>query len=280
MVNEKVVILGGRGMLGTDLALACQGHKIDTKILDLPEFDITNEDHVACAIQDADAVVNCAAYTNVEKAESESKLAHEVNAKAVGKLGSIAKKYGAWVLHISTDFVFDGISERPYIETDSPNPINAYGKSKLAGEELLLESGCNNSIIRLEWTYGLAGNNFITKLVSLAKQEKELRVVDDQVGSPTATSEVAEVICGFIQKKPESLFHFANSGYVSRFEMAKFIFDKLNLKVNLNSCKSSDYSCAAARPLNSRFDCSKIEALLGNPIENWQIVLERFLGKL
>lgn len=280
MAEQKVVILGGRGMLGTDLALACRNYKIDTTILDLPEFDITNEEHLRSAVENAATVINCAAYTNVEKAQSQSESAHKVNAEAVGKLGTIAKKAGVWVLHISTDFVFDGTCERPYIETDEPNPINEYGKSKLAGEQLLVESGCNHSIIRLEWTYGQAGNNFIIKLISLAKQGTDLKVVDDQIGSPTATSRAAEVICDFIHKKVEGLFHFASSGYVSRFEMAKFVFDKLNINVNLSRCKTSDYACAAVRPLNSCFDCSKIEALLCKPIENWKIELERFLEKL
>ena len=124
MAEQKVVILGGRGMLGTDLALACRNYKIDTAILDLPEFDITNEEHLRSAVENAAAVINCAAYTNVEKAQSQSESAHKVNAEAVGKLGAIAKKAGVWVLHISTAFEFDGTCERPYIETDKPNPIN------------------------------------------------------------------------------------------------------------------------------------------------------------
>ncbi len=280
MAEDTVAILGGKGMLGTDLAHECTKQGINFEVFDLPEFDITNEQHLGKAIRDAKAVINCAAYTNVEKAESEANLAYQINGTAVGRLGVLARQANIWVLHISTDFVFDGESDRPYLETDTPNPINAYGRSKLAGEQLLVESGCNHCIMRLEWTYGLHGNDFITKLLKKTETDKQLKVVDDQVGSPTATTEAAKVICKLLQKKPDGLFHFASAGYVSRFEMAKFILDKLNVSVELSSCKTSDYVSAAVRPLNSRFDCSKIKALLDGPIEPWQGPLERFLRQL
>jgi dTDP-4-dehydrorhamnose reductase len=170
--------------------------------------------------------------------------------------------------------------DRPYIETDTPNPINEYGRSKLAGERLLVESGCAHCIIRVEWTYGSNGDNFVTKLIERAKAGETLKVVDDQIGSPTATVEVAKVICKLLPKKPEGIFHFASAGYVSRYEMAKFVFDKLSMDVDLSACKTGDYVCAAARPLNSRFDCSRIRALLNEPIEQWQLPLERFLEQL
>jgi dTDP-4-dehydrorhamnose reductase len=280
MVEARVAILGGKGMLGSDLALICQQHRLITTVLDLPEFDITNEKHLTDALKGVDAVINCAAYTNVEKAESETELAYKVNGEAVGKLGFAAKEAGVWVLHISTDFVFDGKSRRPYIETDPPHPINIYGASKLAGEELLLESSCRYCIMRVEWTYGSGGNNFVTKMIKRARTSRRLKVVDDQIGSPTATAEIAKVICKLLPKKPQGLFHFASAGCVSRFEMAKFIFDKLNMFVDLNSCKTTDFPTVAARPLNSRFDCSKIKALLDEPIEPWQAPLGRFLERL
>ncbi len=280
MAKDRIAILGGRGMLGSDLSLACQQHQLITTVLDLPEFDITNETHLSNVLNGVDAVINCAAYTNVEKAENENELAYKINAEAVGMLGLAAKQAGIWVLHFSTDFVFDGTSSRPYVETDKPNPINVYGASKLAGEKLLVESRCRCCIMRVEWTYGSAGNNFVAKMIKHAKADENLKVVDDQIGSPTATTEIAKVICKLLSKKPEGLFHFASEGYVSRFEMAKFVFDKLNMSVDLNRCKTADFPSAAARPLNSRFDCGKIEALLDEPISPWQTPLERFLEKL
>lgn len=278
--DTGIAIFGGRGMLGTDLAKICGQEGFDVKVFDLPEFDITNSQKLKKAVGSAKIIVNCAAYTNVDGAESETELAHEVNAEAAGRLGAFVKEAGAWLLHIGTDFVFDGRLDRPYVETDHPNPINEYGRSKLAGEQLLGQSGCKHCIMRVEWTYGPSGQNFVTKLIRRAKTDKVVPMVDDQIGSPTATTEVANVICKLLRIKPEGLFHFASSGYVSRYGMAEFIFDKLSMDVNLLACKTSDYASAAARPLNSRFDCSKIEAFLDEPIESWQIPLERFLRQL
>ncbi len=280
MTDNWVSILGGRGMLGTDLAKACEQNGIKVRVLDLPEFDITDDEQLRDAINGRGIVVNCAAYTNVEKAESEPEPVYKINAEAVGRLGEFARAVGTQVLHISTDFVFDGTLDKPYVETDAANPVNTYGKSKLAGEELLTATGCKCCIIRLEWTYGLAGNNFVKKMIELADTGKSLKVIDDQVGSPTATTEVAGAICKLLKNLPEGVFHFAAGGYVSRYDMARFIFDKLGKKVNLTPCKTSDYASAATRPLNSRFNCSKIEALLGEPIKAWQRPLERFLEQI
>jgi len=278
--DASITILGGRGMLGSDLALACELQGLKTTVLDLPDFDMTNTDQLQQAIDDANIIVNCAAYTNVDKAESEPELAYRVNAEAVGRLGGFARQADVWVLHISTDFVFDGKSDTPYVETDPPNPINTYGAGKLAGERLLLESRCHHCIMRVEWTYGSQGNNFITKLIKKAKAGEKLKVVDDQTGSPTATTEVAKAICSLLPKKPEGIFHFASGGYVSRFDMAKFIFEKLSISTDLSSCKTSDFPSLAKRPLNSRFDCSKIKSLLDEPIKPWQEALEQFLEQL
>jgi dTDP-4-dehydrorhamnose reductase len=280
MAEEKIVILGGRGMLGSDLAALCQQRYDDVAVYDLPDFDITDQEQLRKSIKGATAVINCAAYTNVDKAESESELAHKVNAEAVGRLGTLAKEARIWVLHISTDFVFDGQLESAYVETDQPNPISSYGRSKLAGEQFLVESGCSNCIMRVEWTYGANGNNFVQKLMQRAKTDGRLKVVDDQTGSPTATTEVAKAICNLMPKRPEGLYHFAADGYVSRYDMARFILDKLVMDVELTACKTSDFISPAARPLNSRFDCSKISALLDKPIESWQGPLEHFLGQL
>jgi len=280
MADGVIAILGGRGMLGSDLALACEKQGFNTRVLDLPDFDVTNYEAFEVVVKEASIIVNCAAYTDVDKAESEAELAYEVNAAAVGRLGAFARTADVWVLHVSTDFVFDGKLERPYVEADVPNPINTYGKSKLAGERLLVESGCRHCIMRIEWTYGSHGENFVTKLIERARANKKLTVVDDQIGSPTATTEVAEVICQLLPKKPEGIFHFASAGYVSRYEMAKFIFDRLDMSVDLVRCKSADFANGAARPLNSRLNCSKIKALLDEPIERWQGPLERFLAAL
>ncbi len=278
--DDSFFILGGKGMLGSDLAKTCEQEGFDARIFDLPEFDIIDYRQFEKKLETADIIINCAAYTDVDGAESNPDLAYKVNAEAVGQLGIFAREHNKWILHISTDFVFSGELDRPYIETDPPNPINTYGKTKLAGEQLLAKSGCKHCILRIEWTYGSAGDNFVTKLIERAKSGDTLKVVDDQIGSPTATAEVAKAICTLLNHKPQGVFHFASSGYASRFETARFIFDKLSMDVDLLPCKTSDYLSTAARPLNSRFNCSKITTLLDSPIEHWQRPLEQFLRNI
>jgi dTDP-4-dehydrorhamnose reductase len=280
MGNQVVALLGGRGMLGMDVAAACAQRGYEVRTYDLPEFDITNQDHLRRAVAAADVIINCAAYTNVDAAQSQSELAHRVNGEAVGRLGDLAREGGKWVLHVSTDFVFDGTLDRPYLESDPPNPISEYGKSKLAGEVLLRESGCSHCLVRLEWTFGRHGRNFITKLLERARTTRTLSVVSDQVGSPTATAEVARVFCDLLEQRVEGVFHLASGGYVSRYDMAAFIFNHLGLEIELQPCRTSDYPAPAARPLNSRFDCRKIEPLLREPIAPWQRPLEHFLREL
>ncbi|UCE46290.1 MAG: dTDP-4-dehydrorhamnose reductase [Phycisphaerales bacterium] len=280
IAKTRIAILGGKGMLGSDLVPACRRYGYKPIVLDLPQFDITRADHLERAVSGADLIVNCAAYTNVDGAESQAKLAHEVNADAVGRLGAMAAAADKWVLQISTDFVFDGKGNRPYIETDTPNPINSYGKSKLAGEQLLTASGCRHCIMRVEWTYGRAGENFVTKMIRRAETDQTVKVVDDQIGSPTATTEVARTICELLPKRPEGIFHFAASGCVSRYEMAKFVFEKLSIGIDPLACKTGDFQSPAARPLNSRFNCSKITAVLDGTIESWQAPLECYLRQL
>ncbi len=278
--KSRVAILGGRGMLGTDLAAACRQNGIAYEVFDLPDFDITNTEQLAEVVKNYGEIVNCAAYTNVDGAETERELAYKVNAEAVGQLGRLAAEEGKYVLHISTDFVFDGELDRPYVETDEPKPISEYGRSKLKGEQGLVESGCSNCIMRVEWTYGAAGNNFVKKLLQRARETGKLKVVDDQFGSPTATKEAAAAICDLLKKKPEGLFHFAAAGYVSRFEMARFIINKLGIDVELSACRSSEFVSPAARPLNSRFCCDRIAAVLDKPIRPWQGPLEEYMRTL
>jgi len=280
MTEDRTAIFGGKGMLGTDLAAACRQNGIAYEVFDLPDFNITDTGQLAEVVKNFNEIVNCAAYTNVDGAETECEIAYKVNTEAVEQLGKFAAEEGKYVLHISTDFVFDGKLDRPYVETDKPNPINIYGASKLAGEQGLIESGCRNCIMRVEWTYGAAGNNFVKKLLQRARETGKLKVVDDQLGSPTATKEAAAAICDLLTKKPEGLFHFAASGYVSRFEMARFVIDKLNLDVELKACKSSEFVSLAARPLNSRFCCDRIAAILDKPIRPWQGPLEEYLRTL
>ena len=278
--SSDIVIIGAKGMLGSDIIAALELQNAKVLKLDLPEFDITNSEQVAEAIEGKDVVINCAAYTDVEKAEAEPQKALQINAEAVGRLGEIAKNLGTKVIHISTDFVFDGELDRPYCETDEVNPINVYGQSKLEGERLLLAANPDACVIRVEWTYGVNGNNFASKMIELSKKYSSLKVISDQIGSPTATTEVADAILELANDVPAGIFHYAAKGYASRYDMAKFIFDSLDIKVNLEKCDSSEYKTAAKRPLNSRFDTGKVQGLLKKPIRPWDAVLKEYLEQL
>ncbi|MHC4525104.1 MAG: dTDP-4-dehydrorhamnose reductase [Planctomycetota bacterium] len=279
---ESITILGGRGMLGGDLAAVAAERGLSVRVFDLPEFDITDEKQAETAVLQSEVVVNCAAYTNVEKAESEVELANQVNGYAVGRLGLMAKEAGVPVLHISTDFVFDGMKEGPYAETDATNPVSAYGGSKLLGEKLLAESGCECCIVRVQWTYGKGGVNFVTKITEAAKSRDVVNVVDDQIGSPTHTMVAAEVLCDLLAMDPfpRGLYHLAAGGYVSRYEMTRYLFERLGIATKVQPCKTSDFKTAVQRPLNSRFDCTKLQTLLGRAMPSWQDMLKNYLENL
>lgn len=278
----RICILGARGMLGTDLMACCRTLGIEVIGVDLPEFDLTNPEHLKNMVQENSLIVNCAAYTNVDRAEQEEEAAFQVNGYAVGTLGEIAAEADVPIIHISTDFVFDGKLNRPYIETDKPNPINVYGCSKLEGELNIGQSGCRCCILRVEWTYGRGGANFVKKILEAARTRRALRVVDDQIGSPTATREVADVICRIIRLDtfPEGIYHVAAEGYTSRYEMARFLCRMKDITVPVEPCRTADFSSPAQRPLNSRFHCTKLESLLGRTMRPWQDPLKEYLEQL
>lgn len=305
---DRVVVLGASGMLGTDLvaeldrrslfSLPDQARIKDAsarpsaaapdrtrpvafvQAFDLPELDITDPGLLRAAVRGADVIVNCAAYTNVDLAESEPERAHRVNAAAVGQLGELAATSDQWVLHISTDFVFDGTLHRPYCETDPPNPLSVYGRTKLAGERELAASGCRHAILRVSWTYGRSGRNFVTKIVQRARETGRLRVVDDQVGAPTSTLELARVITDLLPARPSGLYHLTADGYVSRFDLAACIIERMGLQVDLAPCKTDDFPAPASRPRNSRLDCREIREKLGVAMEAWRAPLARYLEQL
>ena len=275
----RIVVPGGRGMLGHDLCrvLTERGHAV--RALDLPEWDLCNPDHVSAALDGIDTVINCAAFTNVDGAESAPEAADAVNHQAVGMLGRLAAERGITVIHVSTDFVFDGRLDRPYRETDSPNPVNEYGLSKLRGEQALQASGCRWAIVRVQWTYGHHGANFITRFLERARTSSSLMMVADQFGAPTWTLHAAGALGGILEARAEGLFHYAAAGYASRFEVAEEILRACGLsEKTLRPCRTADFPAAAERPLNSRFDCTRIEAILSDPRPHWRDALQGFFA--
>ena len=274
---KKLAIIG-KGMLGSELAkLAAADWQISS--YDLPEFDLTNVQQLKELVDSADYIVNCAAYTNVDKAESEKGICTAVNATAPGTLGKLVAESGKYLVHISTDFVFGDLSDGLQNEDDLTNPLNVYGATKLAGEQNVLASGCQCAILRVQWSYGSGGNNFITKILELAKKLPELRVVDDQTGAPTWTKDMARVIMDFLVNQTQGLYHFAAAGYTTRYEVAKAIVEHFKLNTKLTACKSSEFPTPAARPQNSKFDCSKIDKVLSFKRPEWQDSLKQFFNE-
>jgi dTDP-4-dehydrorhamnose reductase len=274
---RKLAILGGKGMLGSNLNVAAAASGWLVQIYDLPEFQITDIQQLEVAIKSCDCVVNCAAYTAVDKAESEPELCEAVNAEAVGELGRIAAATGKYVIHISTDFVFGDLIDIPQSETDQPNPLNVYGCSKLHGEQLLAATGCRHAIIRAEWTYGRHGNNFISKILALAKERESIQVVSDQVGAPTLTADLVRAILCFLENHTEGLYHFAADGFVSRYEVAEFIVRQAKLETRVLPCLSSAFPTPAVRQKNSKFNCAKIDRILDFQRSAWRDALKDFI---
>lgn len=276
---ESVAVLGGRGMLGTDLCALLRAAGQRVVALDLPECDITQPEPLARALEGVTAVVNCAAYTQVDGAEANAALADAVNHRAVRTLGALAGARGVYVLHISTDFVFDGELDRPYRETDPPRPLSVYGATKLAGEQALAASGCAHAVVRVQWTYGHAGRHFIGKILARAAATDELSVVADQVGSPTWTQDVAAALGVLLAGRSEGLYHYAAAGYASRCEVAAAVLALCGIRgKRVKPCRTADFPAAARRPLNSRFECTRIEALLPAPRPHWHAALGRYLA--
>lgn len=276
---KKLAVIG-RGMLGTELANLANAACWKVSSYDLPEFDLTNEQQVKKLVNSADCIVNCAAYTNVDKAETEKDICKAVNASALKMLGKFAAENDKYVVHISTDFVFGDLTDEAQGENESTKPLSVYGSTKLAGEQNLLASGCKCGIIRVQWSYGVNGNNFITKILELAKKLPELKVVEDQTGAPTWTKDMARAIMDFLNNQTQGLYHFAAKGYTTRFEVAKAIVEHFKLDTKLTPCKSSEFPTPADRPHNSKFDCSKIDKVLSFERPAWKDSLKKFFDEV
>ncbi len=273
----KIGIVGGNGMLGCDVHALSVSSGYEVISYDLPMYDITKAGTLELIVDTADIIINCAAYTAVDKAESEQKKCYEINSRCVEKLGFLVAERRKYLVHISTDFVFGDDTDIPLNENSKVNPLGVYGKSKLEGELALQKTGAFFSILRTQWTYGVNGDNFVSKIIKAAKIDDTLKIVNDQIGSPTPTAAVSKAIMALVKNRQEGLFHFASKGYASRCEVAMFVFNEIGLSKNIIPCSSEEFITPAKRPKNSRFDCSKIDKFL--PFERlvWQAYLKEFL---
>ncbi len=278
---RRVLVTGARGQLGVELMdLIAERTDWDAVGADIDEFDITNADSAAALVRETrpDLIINCVAYTNVDKAEDERDLAFAVNADGVGNLCDAAGD--AAIAHVSTDFVFAGDEERFYVEDDTPRPVNAYGESKLAGERLLFQKRPDALCLRTAWLYGPHGRNFVDTMLRLGREREELRVVTDEVGSPTHTYDLAEAIILAAQRGLSGLYHCANAGACSRYELAQAALELAGVECALQPITSDQWPRRAKPPKHSPLDCSKLAAALGRPMRPWRDALAHYVRRV
>jgi dTDP-4-dehydrorhamnose reductase len=292
----KLFITGSKGQLGRCLFQLIREEYPSWKVIetDMDTLDITDEQAVreVFAKISPDFIINAAAYTAVDKAESEPELAFAVNATAVSYLAAIAEEKNAELIHISTDYVFDGKKNVPYRPDDEVNPKSVYGKSKAAGEQAIVTSGCCAAIFRTAWLYSEFGNNFVKTMLRLADEGKEIKVVNDQYGSPTSAEDLAREILYYIcmknknpkfknqEQKKYTIYHYTNQGTTTWFEFARKI-----MELNGKSCKvlpvsTAEYFTVAFRPPYSVLDLSETMQEINLPIPSWEDGLQRMLENI
>jgi dTDP-4-dehydrorhamnose reductase len=289
----RILVPGKTGQVGFELqdALAPLGTVI---ALDPNQMDLANSDSIRRAIRDAkpEIIVNAAAYTFVDKAESEPELAMQINGVAPGVMAEEAKRLGAILIHYSTDYVFDGKLDRPYNEDDPPHPVNAYGKTKLAGERAIEAVGGHYLILRSSWIYSARGSNFVLTVLRLAREKPELAMVDDQTGSPTWARALAKATAELLRRKElitrhSGVYHLAAGGHTSRYEFAKAIIQVMSEVSGLTDgwarvkpTPSDQYPLPAIRPPHPAMSRSRIKRVFGIEMPHWRDQVRTFLREL
>lgn len=286
----KILVTGAYGQLGNELnCLTSEYPEWQFVFTDIDTLDITNEESVKVFFEkkEPDFVINCAAYTAVDKAENDADTAEKVNAEASRILGKCSKNAGAKLIHVSTDYVFDGSSSKPYVETDSVNPQSIYGKTKLLGEQLCINENPETVIIRTSWLYSAFGNNFVKTMLRLGAERGKLNVVFDQVGTPTYAADLANAILAIIElceNEPKrfipGVYHYSNEGVASWFDFAKAIFEISEVKCIVSPVRSVEFPTPAKRPEFSVLDKSKIKTTFGLEIPYWKDSLITCVEKL
>jgi len=294
----KILLLGKNGQLGWELqrSLAPLGGLVALDAHSQTHCgDLTNLTGLAQTVHELapDVIVNAAAYTAVDKAESEPELAQIVNAKALAVLAQAAKGSGAWLVHYSTDYVFDGSGDAPWRESDLARPLSAYGASKLAGEQAIIEAACKHLIFRTSWAYAARGQNFAKTMLQLAQHRDALKVVDDQVGAPTGADLLADVTAHALRAAVQNtqlsgLYHLAAGGETTWHAYATYVIEQarqagMPIKVAqsaIQAVPSSALPTPARRPLNSRLNTSKLQLAFGLSLPHWQIGVKRMLTEV
>lgn len=281
----NILVTGANGQLGMEMrnVSACSADKYI--FTDVAELDITDADAVdrVIASEKVEVIVNCAAYTNVDKAEEDEQTADLINHRAVAILASAAAKYGVTLIHISTDYVFDGRSCVPYKEDDATSPTGAYGRTKLAGERAVIESGCKYLIFRTAWLYSHYGKNFVKTMMKLTAEKDNLNVVFDQVGTPTCAADLASLIYKVITERMldrQGIYHFSNEGVCSWYDFAVEIRDLCNNACDINPCHSDEFPSKVKRPHYSVLDKTKAKNTFGTTVPYWKDSLNNMIARI
>lgn len=271
----KALVTGGNGQLAQCLKEIVKYHdELDITFQDLPDLDITNKQKLESYFSnnELDYCINCAAYTAVDLAEEQSELAYAVNAEGPKNIAMLCLKYNIKLIHISTDFVFDGQQRTPHSETDAPNPLSVYGASKLQGERNIQDVMENYFIVRTSWLYSEYGKNFMKTMLKLSETRDQISVVSDQIGSPTYAGDLAAALTKIVLSSSTNygVYHYSNLGTTSRYDFAVEIFKQFGKTIEVKPIKTKDYPTAAKRPKYSVLDTTKIKNNFYCTINDWQ----------
>ena len=286
----KVLITGSNGQLGSEIKeLASDYENLECIFRDLPELDICDTKALTSCIVDENinTVINCAGYTAVDKAEVEALIAQKVNSEGVLNLVNALEKVGGKLIHISTDYVFDGNHSQPYKESDTVSPIGVYGKTKRAGELAVLNGSIDAIVIRTSWLYSVYGNNFVKTILRLGNEKKSIQVVSDQIGTPTFAKDLAKTCLDILSdvsstnlSKKGSLYHYSNKGVASWYDFARAIMEISNIDCKVIPIETKDYPTQARRPMYSVLDKSKIKSDFKVTIPHWRDSLANCIKKI
>lgn len=277
-----IIVTGVKGQLGYDVVKELNKRNIPCKGIDIEDLDITDGNAVMSYItsENPEAVIHCAAYTAVDKAEDDVEKCTAVNVNGTENIALACKKIGAKMMYFSTDYVFPGGGEKEYEIGDEKAPQSVYGRTKLEGEYKVIENVDKHFIVRISWVFGVNGNNFVRTMLRLSETKTELNVVCDQIGSPTYTADLAPLVCDMIVTEKYGIYHATNEGFCSWAEFARAIFEIAGKTVKVNSVASSEYPVKAKRPLNSRLSKRELDMAGFGRLPKWKDALKRYLAEL
>ena len=276
---NNILVTGSTCQLGSDVVKELLKRGYSTLSPNRSELNLCSEDNIRNYIlnSNCEAIVHCAAYTQVDKAEDEKDLCIKINATATKHIAKCAKILDIPMIYISTDYVFDGTKDGKYTENDETNPINIYGESKLAGEKYVQEILDKYYIVRTSWVFNINGKNFIETMLRLSKANNQLSIVNDQIGSPTYTKDLSRLLVDMLETSKYGLYHATNEGYCSWYEFANTIFKLANINIDIKAINSNEYASRAKRPMNSKLSKDKLIEYGFKPLPHWEDALKDYL---